>query len=186
MSEQRPDVLSHFWAPLCAIGAHSSGSSNQQNAQICVSVFGASIVPDRPRLLISLSKTNFTTELVRKSGTLSVTVLAQDQAPLLRPLGLESGRDGNKLGGLTIESTPAGDPYFPGGVGYAACEVLEQFDAGDATLFLVAVRHRDDLGGARPLPWYEAQSVVGEDFLNEWMEKTQREQAAARQTMLWR
>ena len=186
MSEQRPDVLSHFWAPLCAIGAHGTDAAKTPNAQICVSVFGASIVPDRPRLLVSLSKTNYTTELVQASGTLSVTVLAQHQAHLLRPLGLESGRDGDKLAGLDTETTPAGDPYFPGAVGYAACEVLETFDAGDATLFLVAVRDRADLGGAQPLPWAEARDVVGEEFLNAWMEKTQREQAAARASMLWK
>lgn len=183
MSEQRPDVLSHFWAPLCAIGSHGPDGPN---AQICVSVFGASIVPDRPRLLVSLSKTNFTAGLVQASGTMSITVLAQNQAELLRPLGLQSGRDGNKLSGLTTETTAAGDPYFLGGVGYAACEVLEEFDAGDAAIFLVAVRNREDLGGASPLPWAEARGVVGEEFLTAWMEKSQREQEAARRVMLWR
>ena len=61
------DVLSHFWAPLCAVGA---GGPVGPNAQICVSVFGASIVPERPRLLVSLSKTNYTEALVRESGRL--------------------------------------------------------------------------------------------------------------------
>ena len=183
MTEQRPDVLSHFWAPLCAIGAHGSDG---MNAQICVSVFGASIVPERPRLLVSLSKTNLTRDLVAASGTLSITLLSEEQANLLRPLGLRSGREGHKLGGLDVSATASGDPYFPAGVGYAMCEVLEDFDSGDATLFLVAVRARQDLGGTRPLPWAEAQKVVGEAFLRDWMEKTQREQAAARKVMLWR
>ena len=65
MTEQSISVLSHFWAPLCAIGGHGPGGPN---AQICVSVFGASIVPERPRLLVVLSKTNHTTGLVAASG----------------------------------------------------------------------------------------------------------------------
>ena len=183
MSDYRADVLSHFWAPLCAVGSHGRAGLN---AQICVSVFGASIVPDRPRLLVSLSKTNYTTELVQAAGTLSVTVLAEDQAELLRPLGLRSGRDGNKLADLETGTDRSGDPYFLGGVGLVSCEVLEQFDNGDALLFLVAVRDRQDLGGGRPLPWAEARAIVGEEFLDAWMEKSKREQTAARETMTWR
>ena len=141
MTEVRPagDVLSHFWAPLCAVGA--SGSTGP-NAQICVSVFGASIVPERP--------------------------------------------DGDKLAGLDCELTASGSPAFPGGVGALDCEVLEALDLGDATAFLVAVRERWGLGGEQPLPWSVAKTVVGEEFLRAWAEKSAREQEAARAVMHWR
>ena len=59
------DLFSFFWAPLCAVGAHDG---EQLNAQICVSVFGASIVPSQPRLLVGLSKTNYTHDLVERNG----------------------------------------------------------------------------------------------------------------------
>lgn len=57
-----PDLLSEFWAPLCAVGSHDA--AGRLNAQICVSVFGASIVPERPRLLVVLSRTTLTHDLV--------------------------------------------------------------------------------------------------------------------------
>lgn len=184
MTGARPagDVLSHFWAPLCAVGASGPGGPN---AQICVSVFGASIVPERPRLLISLSKTNYTEGLVQESGRLSVTLLSDSQADLLEPLGLRSGRDGNKLPGLDVELTGSGAPTFPGGVGALDCEVLEPIDLGDATAFLVAVRDRWGLGGEQALPWAVAKTVVGEEFLMRWAEKSAREQEAARAVMHW-
>ncbi len=185
MTEVRPagDVLSHFWAPLCAVGA--SGPAGP-NAQICVSVFGASIVPERPRLLVSLSKTNYTEGLVRESGRLAVTLLSDAQAALLEPLGLRSGRDGDKLAGLDVELTASGSPTFPGGVGALDCDVLEALDLGDATAFLVAVRERWGVGGEQPLPWSVAKTVVGEEFLRAWAEKSGREQEAARAVMHWR
>ena len=185
MTEARAagDVLSHFWAPLCAVGA--SGAAGP-NAQICVSVFGASIVPERPRLLVSLSKTNHTEGLAQASGRLAITLLSDAQAGLLEPLGLRSGRDGDKLAGLETELTAAGAPVFPGGVGALDCETLETFDLGDATAFLVAVRERWGLGGERPLPWALAKTVVGEAFLRRWAEKSAREQDAARAVMRWR
>lgn len=182
MSQPGASVLSHFWAPLCAVGSHGPGGPN---AQVCVSVFGASIVPERPRLLVVLSNTNYTTGLVAASGTLSLSVLAESQAALLEPLGLRSGRDGPKLEGLRYELTAAGDPIFPGGAGWVASEVLEAFDLGDSTSFLVAVTEKED-GSASPLSWQTAKGIVGTEFLAAWAEKSEREQAAARAAMRWR
>ena len=176
------DVLSLFWAPLCAVGARGPRGPN---AQICVSVFGASILPERPRLLVSLSKTNYTEGLARANGRLTVSVLGAEQAGLLAPLGLRSGRDGDKLAGLAHETTSWGAPLFPGGAGELECETLDAFDLGDATAFLVAVRERR-AGGAEPLTWAAAREVVGDDFLERWAEKSAREQEAARAVMRWR
>jgi len=182
MTDQPAEILSHFWAPLCAVGSHGGRGPN---AQICVSVFGASIVPEQPRLLVNLSNTNYTTELVRESGTVAITLLAEGQAGLLEPLGLHSGREGSKLSGLDVELSSSGDPFFPGGVGVVLGETLEAFDLGDMTAFLVAVRERRELGGSRALPWNAAREVVGEEFLRRWAEKSAREQAAARAVMRW-
>jgi flavin reductase (DIM6/NTAB) family NADH-FMN oxidoreductase RutF len=182
MSQPATSVLSHFWAPLCAIGSHGAGGPN---AQICVSVFGASIVPERPRLLVVLSNTNYTTALVSAAGTLSISVLAESQAALLEPLGLRSGRDGPKLAGLGYELTAAGDPIFPGGAGWVTAETLEAFSFGDSTAFLVAVTDKAE-GAAPALSWQTAKHIVGAEFLARWAEKSEREQAAAREAMLWR
>ena len=145
-----PDLLSEFWAPLCAVESHDG--SGRHNAQICVSVLGASIVPERPRLLVILSRTTFTHDLVSRSGTLAVTLLAEEQLDLLEPLGLRSGRDGEKLSGLPHAATADGDPLFTGGVGYLACEVLRSSDLGDSTAYLVAVRERERLAPRRAAP----------------------------------
>ncbi len=181
VSQPASSVLSNFWSPLCAVGSHGA---NGPNAQICVSVFGASIVPERPRLLVVLSNTNYTTSLVKESGTLSVTVLSQVHLPLLSKLGLHSGRDSRKLDGLEYTPTAQRDPVFPGGAGWLAAEVLSATSFGDSTGFLAAVRERSD-GPAAPLSWQAARGVLSEDFLRAWAEKSAREQAAARETMLW-
>ncbi len=174
-------ILSHFWAPLCAVGSHGERGPN---AQICVSVFGASIVPERPRLLVVLSNTNYTTALVRAAGTMAITVLSEPQAGLLEPLGLHSGRGVSKLGGIEHELTGAGDPVFPGGAGHVAGRVVKSVGLGDSTAFLVAVEERLENGFA-PLGWQVAKGIVGEAFLTRWAEKSAREQRAAMETMEW-
>lgn len=187
-SSVAPDLLSHFWAPLTAVGSHDA--AGRSNAQICVSVFGASIVPDRPRLVVLLHRTNLTHDLVAESGTLAVTLLSEGQIEVLEPLGLRSGRDGEKLGDLALALTGAGDPIFPDGVGYLACEVLEASDLGDATAYLVAVRERASLGEGgeprEPMRWAAARERLGAPFLDRWAEKSAREQEAARASMRWR
>lgn len=181
MTQPATSVLSHFWSPLCAVGSHGRGGPN---AQICVSVFGASIVPERPRLLVVLSKTNYTTGLVAAGGTLAVTVLAESQAHLLEPLGLRSGRQGPKLESIEHSLTASGDPVF-GGAGSLACEVIHSVDFGDSTAFLAVVRERIE-GGGPSLTWQTAKGIVGADFLARWAEKSALEQAAAREVMHWR
>jgi len=182
VTQPSASVLSHFWAPLCAVGSHGEGGPN---AQICVSVFGASIVPDRPRLLVVLSNTNFTTELVGRSGSMAISVLSEGQVSLLEPLGLQSGRHGQKLGQVEHRLTAAGDPVFPGSAGDLECHVLNSFGLGDSTAFLVGVDARAE-GGRTPLSWQTAKEVVGEEFLARWTAKSALEQAAAREAMLWR
>jgi len=182
-----PDLLSHFWSPLTAVGSHDS--AGRLNAQICVAVFGASIVPERPRLLVVLHRTNLTHDLVAESGTLAVTLLSDAQLDLLEPLGLRSGRDGEKLHGIAVRTTAAGDPIFPGGVGYLACEVLEASDLGDATAYIVAVRERASLGDEgeprEPMRWAVARERLGAPLLDRWAEKSTREREAARASMHW-
>ncbi len=182
VSSQPPDVLSYFWAPLCAVGARAEA---RRNAQICVSVFGASIVPEQPRILVVLSKSNYTHDLVLARRTLAVTLLAHAQLDLLEPLGLVSGRDRDKLAGLDPQLTACGDPYFPGGVGYLACDVLDTFDFGDSTAFLSAVRARERFADTEPMSWADAGERIGADFLQRWAEKSQREQQIARGLMRW-
>ncbi|GIW13559.1 MAG: hypothetical protein KatS3mg062_0998 [Tepidiforma sp.] len=174
-------VLSQFWSPLCAVGSHGPGGPN---AQVCLSVFGASIVPERPRLLVVLWKGNYTHELAAASGTLAITVLGEEQAELLEPLGLHSGRDGPKLEGLRWRPTPEGDPVFEGGAGWLRCRVFDAFDLGDATAFLAAVLETGE-GEGTPLRWQAAQQVVGERFLARWAEKSARDRAAAARLMRW-
>jgi flavin reductase (DIM6/NTAB) family NADH-FMN oxidoreductase RutF len=177
------EVLSQFWAPLCAVGSHGP---HGPNAQICLSVLGASIVPEKPRLIVNLSKTNYTHDLVAETGQVSVTVLAVGQEQLLERLGLASGREAFKLDGLTYEVRPNECPVFPGGRGYVEGDVIDSHDFGDSTAFLVAVTGRETWDGAEGLRWHDARERIGEDFMRRWLEKSEREQAAARAVMRWR
>ena len=171
------------WEPVCAVGSHAG---DRVNAQICVSIFGASIVPERPRLLVVLWKVNYTHDLVSEAGTLAISLLTQQQHGLLEPLGLRSGRDGaGKLDPTLVGRTSRGDPYIRGCVGYLDCTVIDSFDLGDCTCFVVAVRHEERLSDEEPMTWAQGQELAGEDFVRAYERKFETDQAVARRTMRW-
>ena len=157
-----------YWEPLCAVGSHGDG---RVNAQICVSVYNASIVPDLPRLFVVLWNPNYTCTLAKQSGSLAVTLLSGEQLELVEPLGIRSGHEGDKLGGLRYELTASGNPWFPGGVGYADCDVRQMFELGDATLFICSVRKEERTGGAEPLTWSQAQKLLDLRVLDAYKRK---------------
>ncbi|GBD24547.1 High molecular weight rubredoxin [bacterium HR29] len=177
-----PTALSLFWAPLCAVGSHGSGGPN---AQICLAVVGASIVPERPRVIVGLWKTNLTHDLVRSSGSFALTLLDEAQHELLWPLGIRSGREGPKLQGLPYALTPRDDPWFPGGVAAFDCTVLATLDAGDASFFLAAVEGVLEERDGVPLRWPRAQELLGPAFATAWEAKAARNRAAASSLMRW-
>jgi flavin reductase (DIM6/NTAB) family NADH-FMN oxidoreductase RutF len=176
-------LLSLFWTPLVAVGC-SDGP--RLNAQISVSIFGASIVPDRPRLLSVIYKGNYTHDLVRAKGSFSISALASDQADLLRPLGFVSGREHDKLAGLDVELTPRGNPVLTGSLGWLECEVIATFDLGDATAFLGAVLATKRYRTAEPLLWYRVRHALPESWLAEWERKITTDIERSRASMLWR
>lgn len=173
----RPD-----WQPLAAVGAHSP---TMVNAQICVSILGASIVPERPRLIVELWNTNLTHDLVAASGSLSVTLLTAQQLSYLETLGVRSGHDGPKLAGLELEYTGMGDPIFPGGAGWADCRVIDAIDLGDATAYVCGVAEEGRFSLQEPMTWAEAQRMVDSSFLDRYEQQFQRNAAEARRSMRW-
>jgi flavin reductase (DIM6/NTAB) family NADH-FMN oxidoreductase RutF len=182
ISSERLAILSYFWTPLVSVGC-SRGS--HLNAQISVSTFGASIVPDQPRLLCVLYKANFTHELVTEKGSFSVCILAENQIDLVPKLGFVSGRHEDKLAGLDVDLTPKGNPILRGGLGWLECETIEQFDLGDATCFLAAVGAFERIKTGEPLSWAKVRLILPPEWLEQWGRKIEADIQRSRQSMRW-
>jgi flavin reductase (DIM6/NTAB) family NADH-FMN oxidoreductase RutF len=181
-SLEASSVLSYFWTPLVAVGC---GRGDRLNAQISVSTFGASIVPDRPRLLSVLYKANFTHELVVEKGSFSVCLLAQDQTDLIPRLGFVSGRDEDKMTGLDVDATPKGNPILKGCLAWLECDTIHTFDLGDATCFLAAVTAVERLRAGEPVSWLGIRSILPREWLAQWDRKIVRDIERSRRLMLW-
>ncbi len=101
-------ITSNFWAPLVAITTTHGG---QANGQIAVSALNASILPDRPRILIEIWKANYTHHLLVSSGLFALHLLGEQNLDLIEQLGLRSGRDGDKLASLRWKRAKLAAPF---------------------------------------------------------------------------
>jgi flavin reductase (DIM6/NTAB) family NADH-FMN oxidoreductase RutF len=129
-------LLRHLTLPVVAITTAADGA---RNGLIVNSAQRASLVPALPRVSLYLSKTNHSHDLAYRSGVLAVHLLRQDQWELIWRLGLQSGRDGDKLAGVAVRTGETGCPYLSDCVAAFEGRVVNAMDAGAATFFLVDI-----------------------------------------------
>jgi flavin reductase (DIM6/NTAB) family NADH-FMN oxidoreductase RutF/rubredoxin len=114
----------------------SSGDKSRGNGYISNTVF--QVTADPPQFAICCNKNNFTSELIKKTGALSVSVLEQDApSEILGRFGFKSGRDFNKLEGMSVKYGETGVPIvLDSAIAYMEFNVLNTVDAGTHLIFI--------------------------------------------------
>ena len=172
-------ALSLFWTPLVAV---TSAHAGVRSGQIAVSVHGASIVPQRPRLTAALWKRNLTHDLVQRSGVFAVHLLREDQDELVYRLGLRSGHDEDKLAGLPLREGVTGCPLLVQCLAVYECRVLNAMDGGDMTVFLGEVVAMAGEEGT-PLWWRDLRPRMPAEQAAAWERKIAADIADSLRTM---
>ena len=172
-------LLSQLWTPLVAVTASWNGRAS---GQIAVSAHGASIVLDRPRILVQLYKSNLTHDLVRDSEAFALHLLGENQLDLAHLLGFVSGRSVDKLSEVPHHRGETGSPVLEECLGHVECRVINAMDGGDMTCFLAdvvagALRGDQNASPLRPLWWYLMRSRMPEKWQREWDAKMEAELA---------
>jgi len=160
-------ALSLFWTPIVAVTAAYEG---RRSGQIAVSVHGASIVPQRPRLTVALWKRNLTHDTVGQAAAFAVHLLRDDQDELVYRLGLRSGHDGDKLAGLPLREGMTGCPLLADCLTVYECRLRNAMDGGDMTVFLGEVVAMEGSDGA-PLWWRDLRPRMPAEAAATWERK---------------
>jgi flavin reductase (DIM6/NTAB) family NADH-FMN oxidoreductase RutF len=175
------DTLRRLWSPVLAI---TSTDGSRINGQIAVTGLPGSIVPDAPRVLVELWKANLTHDMVRASGVFAVHLLpaAPKEAlgvslSLVRTLGMRSGRDGDKMAGLSLRQGVTGSPILRDALSYVEARVVATLDGDEMTVFLGDVVAGQCLQEGNVLTMQAAREQMPADWLEEW-ERNQRRQLA--------
>ena len=183
-SDPIAETLGALWSPLLAVTTHHRGRDNGMVAG--TGVF-ASLVPDAPRVLIELTKTSLTHDMVLASRVFALHLLpaTPDDAlrtslSLVRTLGMRSGHDGDKMAGFATRSGVTGCPILAETLTYVEARVVATLDGDELTVFLA-----DVVGGGRhrsgdPLTLSVLRQHLPKDWLGEWAASRERQIHEAR------
>jgi flavin reductase (DIM6/NTAB) family NADH-FMN oxidoreductase RutF len=114
----------------------------------------ASLSLDPPLVLVCLSRTLSTYEVIEAAGVFAVNILSANQREL-----------GRRFAGLhpaihdrfeEVEWTPSqnGSPLLPGCLAWADCRVRNIYDGGDHSIFVGAVEDAGVTGAGEPLLYH--------------------------------
>jgi flavin reductase (DIM6/NTAB) family NADH-FMN oxidoreductase RutF len=126
-------LLRNLTSPVVAITTSAGGV---RNGLIVNSAQRASLVPSIPRISIYISKTNYSHDLVYRSGVFALHLLRNDQWQIIWRLGFQSGRDVDKLATLSLVEGKTGCPLLQECVAGFECKVVNGMDTGASTFFL--------------------------------------------------
>ena len=161
-------LMSLLWSPMAAVTSQWQG---KLNAQIAVAISAASIVPAKPRLLVQIYKGNYSHQLIHSSRSLALNFLRPGQLELLSAFGLVSGRDTDKLAGMSYRLGTSGCPILEDCWAYLDCRVVNAMDGGDMTCFLVEVLEGNIVSDEGPLWWRDARRRLPAEWMEEWDRK---------------
>lgn len=144
------------------------------NGLMSLSGGGAGIVPEAPRATVSITKFNYSHDLILDGGVFVMHVLGSapdlldESLEILMALGGSSGRDGDKLAGLRSRPGATGAPVLLGALNYVECRVTGSLDNDENTIFVGDVIAAERLNGGPRLTVGEAWGKLPPDWIVEY------------------
>jgi flavin reductase (DIM6/NTAB) family NADH-FMN oxidoreductase RutF len=138
------ELLRALVSPVVAV---TTRRGDELNGLIVNSALRASLSPEKLRLSIIVHKFNHSHDMIFESGVFTAHILEAQQMDLVVRLGCASGRDGDKLAGLSYRVGGTGAPILEDCYAYFECRVVNAMDTGASTFFLGAVETAGGEGG---------------------------------------
>jgi flavin reductase (DIM6/NTAB) family NADH-FMN oxidoreductase RutF len=159
-------------SPVLAVTTHFEG---RDNGLIILSGRASSVIPDAMRMSVMISKPNLSHDLIAKSGLFAIHLLACDpaeamasSAKIVTTLGGHSGRDGDKMAGLSVKRGVTGAPILCDALSVVECRVVKSLDCDETTFFLGDVVGAEKLAKGAPLDvarlWAELPAAWTEQY----------------------
>jgi flavin reductase (DIM6/NTAB) family NADH-FMN oxidoreductase RutF len=142
-------------------------AGERRSGLIATYISRVSLVPGLPRVTVALAKHHFTHELIEQSGSFCMHLLGEEQLNWVWRFGIRSGRDVDKLEGLSTSITADGAPVISGSLGWLDCGVESRMDIGDRTIYLAEVLEAKCEGSAAPLTFKRLLELAPAEKLRE-------------------
>lgn len=169
------ELLRVLASPVVAV---TSARGGKANGMILDSAIRASISPQVPRLSVYVHKWHLSHEFIWETGRYALHLLRRDQFDLVHQLGFASGRDREKLAGLTYTVGSLEVPLLDDCHAAFECRVVNAMDAGPSTCFLadIVATHPRRGGDIMTAEYFRANlpEAWREDFARNYREAQER------------
>jgi flavin reductase (DIM6/NTAB) family NADH-FMN oxidoreductase RutF len=147
--------------------------NGRANGLMSLSAGSAAIVPEAPRVTISLTKYNLTHDMVKESGVFIMHLLGNgeilnESLKILMTLGGSSGRDGDKMSGLRTKPGVTGAPVLLDSLSYVEGRVVHSLDVDESTIFVADVVGAEHLHTGGRLDINEAWGKLPKEWLEQY------------------
>ena len=114
------------------------------------------------RIAIACINTNYTCDLIKKSGVFTLSLLDETTTfDLIKHFGMQSGRDVDKMAGQNLKTDAKGLYYLADHTtAFISATVVDSMDLGSHTLFIATVDDAELVSGKNPLTYADYQSKV--------------------------
>lgn len=147
-------------------GVYVVGAAHRQQRDAFTAAWVMQVSFDPLLLAVSVNPDNASYALLRDSGGFAINVLRQGQLELARRFGTRSGRDQDKLAGVSWHPGRTGAPILGDAAAYFDCTVSEIMRGGDHELVLGRVVDGRILApGAAPMTYAETGDMDGSSAL---------------------
>lgn len=165
----------------------TASDGSRRGGLVATFVCLASLVEELPRTLVALSKQHNTWRLIETSNAFGLHLISARQLDWVWQFGLQTGRDGDKLADLNVETSVTGAPLLSDAIGWLDCRVEARTDTGDRTVYLaeaVAASMRRD---EPPLTMKELLRIAPRQRLEQLKQLRQRDSKVDAQAIhAWR
>jgi 3-hydroxy-9,10-secoandrosta-1,3,5(10)-triene-9,17-dione monooxygenase reductase component len=145
------NVLGHFATGLTVITA---ATENGPAGFTCQSFASLSLEP--ALVTFSPARTSSTWPLLRRAGRFTINILPADHQHIAAQFA-RSGAD--KFAGVDHSPSPLGNPVLDGALAWVDCELHQEYDGGDHTIVVAAVRALSARSDVDPLLFFKGGYV---------------------------
>lgn len=154
--------------------AVTTNDGGRLNGLMSLSAGTMSIVPEAPRVTISLTKYNLTHDMVLSSGRFAMHLLGNSPAiidrslEILMVLGGSSGRDDDKIAKLRTKEGELGCPVLLDALSYVEGSLVHHLDVEESTIFVADVVAAERLNEGGRLNIGEAWGKLPPEWIEQY------------------
>lgn len=142
-------------------GLYILSSEFEGKAAGCVVNTLTQVTAEPVKVAVAVSKDNFTTQIIAKSGRFAATSLLQEASmDLIGRFGFRSSADEDKFAATPHARDRAGIPYVTeSAAAFVSCKVIDQLDLGTHILFIGEAEEAETLSQDEVLTYTYYQTV---------------------------